>query len=203
MKLNFFKKTLSKIASLVYPVKIYGKENLPKGNAVIVCNHFSIADCVYILKLNLNEDIHVLSKKEIIDNKIIGPILKSYGAIPIDRQKPDVRTLMNIIKILKGDDNKLVIFPEGTRNRTGTIKLQPLKGGSAIFAVRSKCPIVPVMILKKGRVFVRNKMIVGKPFELLEFYDKKNSEEYFLIMEDIIYSKMVDEQNKLLELVKK
>ena len=202
MKLNAIKRAIIKFVSfLIFPVKIYGKENLPKGSAVICCNHFSIVDCIYLVKLNIKENYSILSKKEALKPKVFGSILKGYGAVPIDRQNPELRTLMEIIKGLK-NGNKLLVFPEGTRNKTKTITLQPLKGGSAVFSVRAKCPIVPVMILKKAKPFCRNKMIVGKPFELSEFYDKKNNDNDYVEMEKIIYDKMVEEQNNLLKLIK-
>lgn len=204
MKLNFIKRSIINIVSAIFcPVKIYGKENLPKGSAVICCNHFSVLDCVYLVKLTLKDSYSILSKKEVFKNKLLGSILSRYGAISIDRDNPDLMTLMTIIKGLRKDSNKLLIFPEGTRNKTGTNELQELKGGSAIFAVRANCPIVPVMILKKARLFCRNKIIVGKPFELKEFYNKKNTESDIKEMEKIIYNKMIEQQNILMELTTK
>ena len=204
MKLNFIKRSIINIVSAIFcPVKIYGKENLPKGSAVICCNHFSVLDCVYLVKLTLKDSYSILSKKEVFKNKLLGSILSRYGAISIDRDNPDLMTLMTIIKGLRKDSNKLLIFPEGTRNKTGTNELQELKGGSAIFAVRANCPIVPVMILKKAKLFCRNKIIVGKPFELKEFYNKKNTESDIKEMEKIIYNKMIEQQKILMELTTK
>ena len=97
----------------------------------------------------------------------------------------------------------MLLFPEGTRNKTGTTELQELKEGSAIFAVRAKRPIVPIMIYKKARLFQRNKLIIGKPFEFTDFYDKKNTNDDYQIMSKIIYDKMRAEQKNLFELVDK
>ena len=97
----------------------------------------------------------------------------------------------------------MLLFPEGTRNKSGTTNLQPIKGGTALFALRAKVPIVPIMIYKKARLFSRNKLIVGKPFELSDFYDKKCTEEDYALIDKIIFDKMVDEQNNLFNLFKK
>ncbi len=203
MKLNAFKRGFLKFVSAIfYPVKIYGKENLPEGGAVVVCNHFSIIDCIYLVKLNVKEDYSIIAKKEILKSKLGGKILLSYGAVPIDRDNPDLKTLLSIIKKLKSGE-KILVFPEGTRNKTGTNVLQPIKGGSVVFAVRAKKPIVPVMIYRKAGLFSRNKMIVGKPFELTEFYDKKCCEEDYELMAKVVYDKMVKEQEKLIEFVEK
>lgn len=203
MKLNGFKRFILKIASCVYPVKIFNKENLPQENCVVVCNHLSVIDCIYLAILNKRQNYSILAKKEALKSKVFGKILKGYGAIPIDRDKPEFRTLIDIIKFLKNDGNKLLVFPEGTRNKTGNIDIQPLKDGASIFALKAKCKIVPVIILKKARIFRRNKMIVGEPFSLTEYYDKKGAEQNLEEITKVIYDKMVSEQKKLLDLVYK
>ena len=203
MKLNWFKRGVIKLVSgIFYPVKIYGKENLKEGGAVVVCNHFSVIDCVYLVKLTLLENYSIIAKKELFKNKLFGKILKGFGAIPIDRENPELKTLLSTIKCLKNGE-KVLLFPEGTRNKTGTTELQELKEGSAIFAVRAKCPIIPIMIYNKAKLFQRNKLIIGKPFEFDNFYDKKNTNVDYEEMSKIIYDKMRSEQKNLFELVDK
>ncbi|MBQ7340149.1 MAG: 1-acyl-sn-glycerol-3-phosphate acyltransferase [Clostridia bacterium] len=203
MKLNVFKRFILRIASCVYPVKIFNKENLPQENCVIVCNHFSVIDCLYLAILNKRQNYLILAKKEALKSNVYGKILKGYGAIPIDREKPDLRTLIDLIKFLKNGNNKLLIFPEGTRNKTGTIDIQPLKEGAGVFALKAKCKILPIIIWKKARIFRRNKMIVGTPFELCDFYDKKGNEQDQGKITQLIYDKMVEEQKNLLKLTTK
>ena len=203
MKLNWFKKRIIKfVCGAFFPVNILNKENLPEGSAVIVCNHLSIIDCVYLAKLNLNQNFSIIAKKELFNKKLVGIILKSYGAVAIDRDNPDVKTLLALIRNLKNGE-KILLFPEGTRNKTGTTKLQSIKEGSAIFALRAKCPIVPVVIYKKARLFKRNSMIVGKPFKLTEFYDKKGADLDNVKMLNLIYEKMCFEQQNLFDAVNK
>lgn len=191
---------LLKIAGVFFPKKIYGIDNLPNGEAVLVCNHFSFMDPVYLVSF-VNEDISVLAKKELFNKRFPNKFLTSYGGIPIDRDNPDIKTIISVIKILKSG-KKVAIFPEGTRNKTKTIDLQPIKSGSALFAVKAKCPIVPIMIQRKARIFVRNKIIVGKPFELIDFYDRKLTPDDHKQMDNIVFNKMIDEQKRLLEIIK-
>ena len=96
------------------------------------------------------------------------------GGLPIDRDNPDMKSLMTALKVLK-EGHKLAIFPEGTRNKTGSTELQPIKGGAMIFAVKAKSPIVPIMIDRKLKMFRKSNVIVGKPFELTEYYGKINT----------------------------
>ena len=199
--MNFFHKTALFCFNLIYPYKIFGKENIPDGGALFVCNHFSAIDCGFVADA-YNKDIYFLAKKELFKNKLIGGIIKSFGAIPIDREKADVKAMVSAIKVLK-DGHKLVVFPEGTRNKTGTDELQSIKGGSAVFAVKSKCPIVPMMLLKKAKPFTRTKLIIGKPFYLEDFYDKKITPETVEQMDSIVFNKMLEQHEKLKQITNK
>ncbi len=199
--MNFFQKIPVFFFSLFYPMKVYGKENIPEGGAVIVCNHFRAIDCGFIARI-CDKDIKYLAKKEIFKNKLISKIVKSYGGIPIDRDNPDMKSLLEAIKEIK-KGNKLCIFPEGKRNVSGTSDLQDIKGGSVIFSVKAKCPIVPIMMLKKAKIFSRTIIIIGKPFELSEYYGKKLSGEDIDKLDQIVREKMIAEQDALKKLLSK
>ncbi len=201
MKLKLWQKPLVGLANLIYPCKFYGKENLPKGRAVIVSNHFSVADCVHYLNVSKDRP-YFLAKKEICKSKFSNWLFTSFGAIPIDRSKPDMKAMLSAMRVLK-DGEKLVIFPEGTRNKTGTTELQDIKGGAGVFAVRAKCPIVPAMLLSKPRPFKKTKIMVGEPFVLTEFFDKKLNDEDIIKMDKIVREKMILQQNRLKEMVAK
>ncbi len=197
--MNFLQKIPLFIFNIFYPLKIYGKENVPKGKAVIVSNHFHALDCGFIADV-YNKDIYFLAKKEIFKNKFISKLVKSYGGIPIDRDNPDMKSLLSAVKVLR-DGHKLAIFAEGTRNKTNTDELQPIKGGAIVFAVKAKSPIVPVMMLKKLKIFRKSYLIVGQPFELNQFYDKKFNEDDLNEMEKIVTEKMLEQHAKLKQLV--
>ncbi len=197
--MNFLHRIPLFFFNIFYPYKIHHKENVPNGGAVFVCNHFRAIDCGFIADV-YNKDIYFLAKNELFKNKFFGKIIKSFGAIPVDRDNPDMKSMMEALKALK-NGHKLTIFPEGTRNKTGTNELQELKGGSMIFAVKSKCPIVPIMLNNKARIFRKTHIIIGKPFELDEFYGRKLSPEDLLKMEEIVKGKMIEQQEILTEIL--
>lgn len=199
--MNFFQKIPIFFFSLLYPIKVYGKENIPEGGAVLVSNHFRAIDCGFIARI-CDKDIKYLAKKEIFKNKLITKIVRSYGGIPIDRDNPDMKSLLEAIKEIK-KGHKLCIFPEGKRNVTGTSDLQEIKGGTVIFSVKAKCPIVPIMMLKKAKIFRRTKIIIGKPFELKEYYGKKLSEQDICDMAKVVREKMIKQQEILKNMTKK
>jgi 1-acyl-sn-glycerol-3-phosphate acyltransferase len=113
-----------------------------------------------------------------------------------------MKSLLEAIKVIKSG-NKLCIFVEGTRNKSGTNQLQEIKGGSMIFAVKAKCPIVPMMLNGKAKPFRKTHLIIGEPFELSDFYGKKLNNDDMEEMAKIVTNKMLEQQNKLNEILNK
>ena len=118
------------------------------------------------------EKKYYLAKKELFKNKIFGFFLTKLGAIKIDRQANDINAIKNCLKVLK-NNKKLVIFPEGTRVHNENMELGEVKHGVAMFAIKAKVPVVPIFILRQPKIFRRNKIFVGSPFTLEEFYGKR------------------------------
>ncbi len=194
--MKIFQKIVYFLSKIVYPCKVYGKENIPKGKAIIAFNHLSVIDPLYFLRTYKQFDLVALAKKEAFNNKLFGKILLSFGAIPIDRDNPSIKVVGECLKALK-NDKKLLLAPEGTRNKTGNTELLPFKSGVTMFAYKTNAPICPVIILKKAKLFVRNKMIIGKPITLDEFYEEKPSTVNYDDMAEILRKKMTVLQYKL------
>lgn len=161
--------------AMVYPTKIVGRKNLPKGKVIITLNHTSNLDAV-VLILNTWEKKYFLAKKELFVSKARSWFLKKMGAIKIDRGIADVSAIKEAFKVLK-NNKKLVIFPEGTRNKTEELNLQQVKHGAAMIAIKTKTPIVPLWIFNRPKAFRKTKILIGKPYELDEFYGQKLSDE--------------------------
>ena len=112
--MTLFQKILFKIASFLFPSKIYNFENIPVGKAILVSNHFSFVDPIFFLKLSKKEKIYVLAKKELFEKKIISKLLKSFNAIPIDRDNPGINSVIQVTKALKnGNKVDLFLVPSG------------------------------------------------------------------------------------------
>ena len=90
---------------LVFPTIIKGKRNIPKKNAILVCNHRSNTDCVPLV-LSTFRNQKYLAKIELFKNKFVGGVLKSLGCIPINRQKTDLTAIKLSLSALK--HNKLL-----------------------------------------------------------------------------------------------
>ena len=173
---------------MLFPTKFIGKKNLPKGACIISSNHTSNLDAP-LLATHTWEKKYYLAKKELFKGKFVSWFITKIGGISIDRQANDVTAIKNCLKVLK-NNKKLVIFPEGTRNNNENMELGEVKHGVALFATKAKVPVVPMFVLSKPKLFRRNKVFIGEPFELSDFYGKKLSNEDMAQASEIVAQKM-------------
>ena len=166
--------------SILFPTKIYGKKNLRsvKGGAVVACNHFSNLDHI-ILKVRLFISAFkntFLGKIEMNKFKPLGWFLSCFGIIYISRQTLD-RTAMKEVNNHLKKGKKVVIFPEGTRNKTGSTDLQAVKSGVVFFAKRAEVPLVPIRMEKKPKLFRLNRIYIGEAYMVGDAGDLSTAEE--------------------------
>lgn len=153
---------------ILYPTKVIGRKNLPKGGAIYICNHQSNAD-VIVLGNYIFRSQFFLAKKELYKG-FLKLVMKSLRVIPIDRQRPELSSIKKCLQVLK-NDKILTIFPQGTRKNSR--KMDGLKDGVIMFSQKSQKPIVPIWMEKKPRIFRLNRLYIGKPIFLTEIYNKK------------------------------
>lgn len=124
-------------------LKIAGIENVPKtGGMILASNHISAVDPPF-LGSTVNRQLHYMAKKELFSNFILGPLIKRLNAIPVDRGIFDRNALERSKGILNGGGG-LIMFPEGTRSKTG--QLGKVKPGIGMLARSAVVPIVPAYI---------------------------------------------------------
>jgi 1-acyl-sn-glycerol-3-phosphate acyltransferase len=189
MLLRFLKVLLYVFIWILFPTIFKGKRNIPKGKVIFVCNHTSNMDCI-IVEMSAWKEKFYLAKKELFKSKLVGGFLKRMNTIPIERGKTDLTAIKTSLKLLN-KEKAIVIFPEGTRNKTNEA-LGEVKSGAAMFAIKAKAPIVPIWIKKKPRIFCLNYLRFGKPFTLEQFYDKKLDNEVLDQAGQIIGEKLLE-----------
>ncbi len=176
------------------PVKVIGKKNLiKKGGAVYVCNHQSNLDA-FILATNISRVQYSLAKEELFSTKFKRWFFRHIGAIPVNREKPQLSSIKECLKVLnKG--NILTIFPQGTRSQTNEINEEAIKNGALMFALKTKTPIVPMWIEKKPKFFSFNKLRIGEPIYFNNYFDKKLTDEEMNEAEKILIEKLKELKN--------
>ena len=159
---------------LLKPFRFYGERKVKDGACLYVCNHYTNYDFMYPIKTT-GEGIHYIAKKENFETPVIRTLFRKIKAICVNRDGADVRGMLDAFKCLK-NGQKVAIFPEGTRNKIGA-EMLPFHHGASVIAVKNRVPIVPIMLYKKPRLFRMTHVLVGKPFELSEYYDAKMTAE--------------------------
>ena len=187
------------LPTLLHRTKIINKKNMPKKGTkcIVASNHYSIWDAM-LFHVHFGRRYRALAKKELYKNKLFTFVLKSLGGIPVDRDQITPSTYKETISALN-KNKQVIIFPEGTRNKSDNDELQGAKTGLVLFASKGDAPIVPVVIYRKPRFFRKNYMIVGEPFKVVGENPKRltkeeidlNVQNYVKVMADL--RKQLDE----------
>lgn len=131
------------IFRLFFTVEYYGIENIPKtGAAVLAGNHPSYLDPALIYAVS-ERPVRFLAWDKIFTIPLLGFIVRSFGAIPVNLSKKDSNAFEQAMKVLANGD-LIALFPEGQRSQQGY--MEKLKSGAARMAIFNKCPIVPITI---------------------------------------------------------
>ncbi len=171
--------------NLFHPCKAIGRENIPEGAAILCPNHTRMSDPFFVVfAMGLKIRPRVMAKAEVMSVPFIGWILKKAGVFAVERGKSDVGAVKEAIKCLKGGD-KLLLFPEGTRHRDGTID-ESGKSGAAMFSVRTETPLVPIYIPAEKKWFRRTPVVFGEPFLPQVEGRKGSAEEYKAIARELM-----------------
>lgn len=132
-------------------VNYIGLENITEEPCVFVANHSSHLDimCIYqaIMKRCGNEKLYkvcCLAAEELVQQKGMKKTFHALGAIPVDRKGNATKAFATLNKYIQENGYSAVIFPEGTRTRTG--KLGKFTDGVAGAAIMNKVPIIPIGI---------------------------------------------------------
>lgn len=130
--------------NIIARVEVKGYENLPKeGSFVIATNHLGIVDAPIAFYALDYWDMFVLIAEKWEKVPLFRWLGKYFNFIFIDRYNPDIKNLRKTISLME-HNNILVIAPEGTRSRVGS--LIEAKPGVSYLATKLNRPIVPVAL---------------------------------------------------------
>lgn len=173
---------------LIFPYRFYGPRKVKDGAIVYVGNHYTMWDIV-LPPCTTTEGIHFLAKRSLAKS-VIGPFCRAVNVIFLDRDGGDMHGVMDALRCLKNGE-KIAMYPEGTRNKTKDQEMLPFHSGAAMMAIKTKTPIVPIVVYKKPRHFRMNHVLIGEPFEMTEYYGKKLTQELLEEADNSLRDRMI------------
>lgn len=157
--------------------RVIGQEHIQQDRAAVYCvNHSSNIEppILYMSLAEIHPRLRILYKSEIHKIPVLSRAFDIVEFVSIARQNREqsMRAIDKAAEALR-DGNSFLIFPEGTRSRTG--ELQRFKKGGFIMAIKGRAAIVPVAIqgtqaaMRKGSPIIRPVTVsirFGCPVEL-------------------------------------
>ncbi|MGR3808793.1 1-acylglycerol-3-phosphate O-acyltransferase [Pasteurella testudinis] len=176
---------------LGFKVSVIGNENIPKRNAIFVCNHQSNYDVFIATNAVIRNTVSV-GKKSILYFPFFGLMYWLSGNILIDRSDKNkaINSLIFAQQKIKSKNLSLWFFPEGTRNYAKQLYL--FKSGAFHLAYNTGVPIVPVCIslyykkLNLNRINNGEIIIKYLPAVYVNKSAKESTKEVYLSMKDSI-----------------
>lgn len=197
----FLKIFIAPILQLLFIKEIRGKENIPKRNFILASNHASHLDQVANGVICVPREFNYIGQIDAYTGlgKIVRDALYFFGGvIRLNRESLESKekTIERAVKDLK-ENRCLIIYPEGTRTRTGEIGKG--KWGIVKLLFATEVPILPVALSgtfelfpPKGKLKIKKeiKINIGKPLYFTEEIEKskklkKESDEYKQLMHNV------------------
>ena len=145
----------------VMPVRFHHKERLDRERPyIMIANHNHALDPVPMAMAVKHDQLVFLGKKELGSKPWIRKMLTRLHCILVDRHNVDMEAMRACMKAVKMK-KILLIFPEGTRHHEG--QMEHIEAGTALIAMRSRAPVIPIYFDRKLSFSRITTLYVGEP----------------------------------------
>lgn len=174
-------------ASCINRFRIYGSENIPRqGGVLLASNHISGYETVFlpwaVMRRYPLQMVWAPAKEELFSNPLLGWLFRSWGAFPVKRGR-DVRAGKTLNELLQSE--KVMLFPEGTRNREGVLGKGNRGVGKLIYDIRPT--VVPTALSGLNRwkfpgAGQKGAVVFGPPLDFSDLFTLDDCKETQLLI---------------------
>ena len=152
------------------PVRFHNRERLQQDPPfILIANHRHAMDPIVMAMGVPKQQIVFLAKKELGKTPFTRQLMTQLHCILVDRHNVDMEAMRSCMKAVKMK-KILLIFPEGTRHHEG--EMVQIESGTALIAMRSKAPVVPIYFDRKLSLFRVTHLYVGEPIPYADLLEK-------------------------------
>ena len=150
------------------PKWYYENENAKKpirGAAVLVSNHDSFLDPMYIMIAVWYRRMRILATADLYRHKSLDFFLNLVRCIKVDKQNFNFATFREVSDSLN-EGEVVTIFPEGSINDGSQESVRTFKSGAVLMAQKGNAPIVPIYIDQRASYWKRQRYVMGEPIPM-------------------------------------
>jgi len=178
----------------LYRLKVYGKNHIIPGSAIIAPNHVSFLDPPLIAVSCIKEELHFLARRTLFKSAL-GKIISYFNTHPVQQDTINFSVIKQVHRLLS-QGKKILLFPEGERSCDN--QLQEMQLGVGMLASRSGSPIIPTYIhgaydvwsynRKLPKIFGKIVVVFGAPILWSDYVDMDKKEAQKLIVQRLFHS---------------
>ncbi len=144
---------------LLFQFRVHGRQHIPLDTgALITSNHQSYLDPVFLGAATRRRTRYIARKTLFKAKKFFTFLIKAYGALPMSIDSSSREGVRFAVEHLRRKEH-IVMFPEGTRTREGSIG--PVHPGAKLIAQKAGVPVVPAALHGAFEIWPRTKKIFG------------------------------------------
>lgn len=183
--------------SFLNRLRVSGTEHIPaSGGVLLASNHISGYDTVLlpwaVLRACPLQMVWAPAKEELFKNPFLGRLFRTWGAFPVRRGR-DVRAGKHLGDLLQSE--KVMLFPEGTRNKDGVLSKGNRGVGKLIYDHRPT--VVPTALQGLNRWTFpgfgqAGRVVFGPPVDFTDLYQREDCKETHLLIVERLMAKIAE-----------
>jgi 1-acyl-sn-glycerol-3-phosphate acyltransferase len=189
---SFQRKIVLAVLKVLFDYECRGQQNIPyTGPAVIASNHPSYLDGV-LLSAKAKRPIRFMAWEKLFKVPIVGFLLRSFGAFPVNPVRGKGREAFEKAKALVAAGKVVGIFPEGRRSHSAEMD-PPVRGGAARLSLETGAPLIPAPITGAYRAWPHLRSLPRPAHIRVRFHEPIDPKAYAGLTEAVAVAEMLVE----------